>query len=83
MDKHLVFLVKQTERYTSMLTENLRSGGEIGLEFGDTDDIGKKASKELHVSDTEVVTEKIKNSRKRICPLSPKTGTDTDRKSVV
>ena len=37
MDKHLVFLVKQTERYTNMLTENLKSGGEIGLEFGESE----------------------------------------------
>ena len=63
MDKHLVFLVKQTERYTSMLTENLRSGGEIGLEFGDTDDIGKKVSKEYLGSDIESGVE-MKDSRK-------------------
>ena len=31
MDKHLTHLVKQTERYTSMLTENMKSGGEVGL----------------------------------------------------
>jgi SNF2 family DNA or RNA helicase len=33
MDKHLVFLVKQTERYTNQLAENLQSGGEIGLDI--------------------------------------------------
>ena len=31
MDKHLVFLVKQTERYTSLLADNLESGGSVGL----------------------------------------------------
>ena len=33
MDKHLVFLVKQTERYTNMLSHNLTTGGTIGLEL--------------------------------------------------
>jgi hypothetical protein len=31
MDKHLVFLVKQTERYTSLLADNLESGGAVGM----------------------------------------------------
>ena len=30
MDKHLEHLIKQTERYTTMLTDNMKSGGEIG-----------------------------------------------------
>ena len=44
MDKHLVFLVKQTERYTNMLTENLKSGGEMGLEFGESEN-GRSSKK--------------------------------------
>ena len=28
MDKHLVFIVKQTERYTNMIAENMRTGGQ-------------------------------------------------------
>ena len=34
MDKHLVFLVKQTERYTNQLAENLLTGGEVGHSIG-------------------------------------------------
>eukprot|EP00606_Chrysophyceae_sp_TOSAG23-5_P001475 GSChrysophyteH2.ASY1.ANO1.267.1 assembled CDS len=34
MDKHLVFLVKQTERYTNMLSENLAGGGALGSSHG-------------------------------------------------
>jgi hypothetical protein len=34
MDKHLSYLVRQTERYTSLLTDNLRTGGSIGLKIG-------------------------------------------------
>jgi hypothetical protein len=33
MDKHLVFLVKQTERYTEMLVTNMGAGGEVGLDI--------------------------------------------------
>ena len=42
MDKHLVFLVKQTERYTNMLTENLKSGGEVGMIIGERDKAMRK-----------------------------------------
>ena len=35
MDKHLVNLVKQTERYTKMLAENMKSGGTKGNDFKD------------------------------------------------
>ena len=31
MGKQLVYLVRQTERYTNMIAENLQSGGEVGL----------------------------------------------------
>ena len=36
MDKHLVYLVKQTERYTNMLTENMTKGGKVGLSLNRT-----------------------------------------------
>ena len=61
MDKHLVFLVKQTERYTNMLTENLKSGGEIGLEFGSGEAENGKSNKKLE-SNNRVSHARKKNS---------------------
>lgn len=31
MDKHLKHLIKQTERYTGMLADNMKRGGSVGM----------------------------------------------------
>ncbi len=56
MDKHLNFLVRQTERYTNMLTENLRKGGMVGLQLGDKINFLLVASNDLQGSLTVRMT---------------------------
>jgi hypothetical protein len=62
MDKHLVFLVKQTERYTSLLAKNLESGGSVGS---------------LKLA-TRSSTSLSSNSKKRARPHQPSTEIATD-----
>ena len=53
MDRHLVFLVKQTERYTHMLTENMKSGGAIGQSTGSKSFSNQLVKKPLLLSNDE------------------------------
>lgn len=50
MDKHLVFLVKQTERYTEMLVTNLEHGGEVGLDIHRVGSLRATNKSSVHVS---------------------------------
>eukprot|EP01038_Epipyxis_sp_PR26KG_P011354 gene11354-15225_t len=64
MDKHLMFLVKQTERYTMMLADNMREG----IEFVDEDSISQQnnSPKRLSKSASNESGRSYNNSPKRL-----------------
>ena len=57
MDRHLIYIVKQTERYTSMIAENMRLGGSM---ISDSVIMEKKGSKR----DLEHAENSDKNSKR-------------------
>lgn len=70
MDKHLVHLIKQTERYTSLLADNLKYGGLMGMDesriqtsrmgqVGNYRLNGKRVRRELAVPSDEYSNEEL------------------------
>ena len=80
MDKHLVFLVKQTERYTSLLTENLKSGGEMGLIIGEKDKVRSRKRRGSGASSSSGSPRRSSSSSKRmrIDETTAEAGSDED-----